>query len=163
MSSERAFLIAPVETILFAEPTVASRQIADSDARDVSQLMLDAYGTSLGIELTLDTAQAEVLSLLAGNTGVPRRDAWLGIWEVYGPPTSAILCTTWRGMPYIAHVMTAPAARERGYASSLVREAAQVFAASGETHIGAMVDEGSEAMPLFIELGFTRMFTPAGL
>src|SRR4051794_8213442 len=103
MTPERVFLIAPIESILFAEPTVESRLITDGDARDLAQLMVDAYSTALADGILFETAQAEVLSLLAGNMGEPRRDAWLGIWEVYGPPTSAILCTTWRGMPYIAH------------------------------------------------------------
>ena len=155
MTSERVVLIAPVQTVLIAEPTVESRPIADSELRDVAQLLVEA---STG-ELTLDEAQAKIEGLTAGSTGEPRRDAWLGIWQGPGLPVSAILCTTWRGMPFITTVASALAVRERGYASSLVRAAVTVFEATGATHVGVSLDRDSPAMHLFRELGFVEMFS----
>ena len=155
MTSERVVLIAPVATVLIAEPTVDSRPIADAELRDVAQLLVEA---STG-GLALDEAQAKIDGLTAGATGEPRRDAWLGIWEGPGLPVSAILCTTWRGMPFIATVATAIGVRERGYASSLVRAAVTVFERSGATHVGISLDRDSPAMHLFRELGFEEMFS----
>jgi ribosomal protein S18 acetylase RimI-like enzyme len=163
MSSERVFLIAPVDAILIAEPTVVSRPIGDTEIRDVAQLVLDAYPGAPGEVKTLEDSLAKLERLLTGEIGEPRRDAWRGIWEGAGPPVCAILCTTWRGMPYIAQLVTAPNARNRGLASSLVREFAGSVQSTGGTHVGLMLKHGNSAMHLFRELGFVEMFTPAGL
>lgn len=159
MSTERVFLVAAVDAILIAEPTVESRLIRDDEVRDVAQLIVDAYIAMPGHAQTIIEAQAIMDDLLAQQMGEPRRDAWLGVWEGYGRPVSAILCTTWRGMPYIAHVLTAPAVRGRGYGSSLVREAAQVFKKSGATHVGVTLVRESPYSDLFRELGFVEMFS----
>lgn len=161
MSSERVVFVAPVGTVLIAEPTVESRVIADADLADVAQLLVEASVGRIGYELSLDEATAKVDLLLSGGIGEPRRDAWLGVWEGPGLPVSVILCTAWRGMPFIAEVASAMAVRERGYASSLVRDAARVFADAGETHIGVGLERGSSAMHLFRELGFVEMFSTA--
>jgi hypothetical protein len=159
MSTERVVLIAPVDTVLMAEPTVESRLIADAELRDVAQLLVEASTGMPGNELTLDEAEGRLEALRTGSTGEPRRDAWLGIWEGPGIPVSAILCTTWRGMPFIANVASAIAVRERGYASSLVRDAVTVFESTGATHVGISLDRESPAMHLFRELGFVEMFS----
>jgi ribosomal protein S18 acetylase RimI-like enzyme len=159
MTSERVVLIATVDTVLIAEPTVDSRVLTDGDLRDVAQLLVEAVAGSPGDEFTLEHAEAKIAGLSTGDTGEPRRDAWLGIWKGPGIPVSAILCTTWRGMPFIAHIATSQAARERGYATSLVRDAATVFEKTGATHIGVSLDRESPAMHLFRELGFVEMFS----
>ena len=159
MTLERVVLIAPVDAVLIAEPTVESRIITEAELRDVAQLLVEASVGRPGLELTLDEATTKVQSLLAGSLGEPRRDAWLGIWEGPGIPVSVILCTTWRGMPFIADVSSALTARERGYASSLVRSAATVFQKTGATHVGVSLDRESPAMHLFHELGFVEMFS----
>lgn len=161
MTSERVFLIAPVDTVLIAEPTVDSRPIADADLRDVAQLIVEASIGLPGRELTLDEATARITELSTGVFGEPRRDAWLGIWEGPGIPVSAILCTTWRGMPFIANIVTAVAVRERGFASSLVRAAVTAFNDTGATHVGVSLDRESPAISLFHELGFVEMFSTA--
>ena len=163
MTSERASLIAPVEALLIAEPTVESRAITDADLADIAQTIVDASADLPGYEINLERSNAIISELLAGSNGEPRRDAWLGIWEGSGPPVALVLCTTWRGMPYIAQLVTAPTSREQGYASSLVREFATTVRNEGGTHIGLMLKEDNEAMSLFTELGFVQMFTPAGL
>jgi hypothetical protein len=106
MTSERAFLIAPVEALLIAEPTVESRKITDEDLVDVAQTIVDASSDLVGYEINLERANGIIGELLAGSNGEPRRDAWRGIWEGDGPPVALLLCTTWRGMPYIATAAT---------------------------------------------------------
>ena len=159
MPAEHIVLIAPVETVLFADPTIEARVIADAELRDVAQLLVEASKGIPGGEIGLEEAVSVVAGLAGGAQGEPRRDAWLGIWEGPGLPVSAILCTTWRGMPFITHVATAAAVRERGYASSLVRSAASVFEAAAATHVGISLDRDSSAMHLFRELGFVEMFS----
>jgi GNAT superfamily N-acetyltransferase len=164
MGTDRAFLIAPVEAILVAEPTVESQHITDDQIHDVAQLLLDAYVIEASNPRTLDMARSEVDAMLAGENGEPWREAWLGIWDApTAPPVAAILCTRWRGMPYVAQIITAPSARNRGYASSLIREFAAVAQANGDTHVGVMLKHGNPALSLMTELGFVEMFTPAGL
>ena len=131
------------------------RPIADAELRDVAQVLVEA---NMG-DLSLDAAQAKIDALVAGGTGEPQRNAWLGIWQGSELPVSVILCTIWRGMPFIANIATSLAARERGYASSLVRAAAAVFESTGATHIGISLDRESPAMHLFHELGFVEMFS----
>lgn len=163
MAVERAFLIADVNALLIAEPTVESRPILDTDLRQVGQTLVDAANGVPGREMTIDMANAHIMELMAGSSGDPHRPTWLGIWEDSGPPVSIVLCTMWRGMPYIASVATAPNAQNRGFASSLVREAAAVFAGAGDTHVGLSLERDNPAVHLFNELGFKEMFSAASL
>ena len=163
MAGERTFLVADVNALLIAEPTVESRPILDTDLRDVAQTLVDASNGTTGGEMTIDVASALIMELMSGSTGEPHRPTWLGVWEGTGPPASVVLCTKWRGMPFIASVASAPAVQNRGYASSLVREAAAVFHAGGDTHIGLSVERDNPAMHLFNELGFKEMFSAASL
>lgn len=162
MAAERTFLIADVNALLIAEPTVESRPILDTDLRAVAQTLVDASNGSGG-EMTLDVANAAIMELLSGSSGEPHRPTWLGVWEGSGPPVSVVLCTMWRGMPYIATVATAPKARNQGFASSLVREAAAVFEGAGVTHVGLSLSRDNPAVHLFNELGFKEMFSAASL
>lgn len=163
MAVERTFLIADVNALLIAEPTVESRPILDTDLRDVAQTLVDASNGIAGREMTLDVANAHIMQLLAGATGDPHRPTWLGVWEGSGPPVSVVLCTMWRGMPYIASVASAPKVQNRGYASSLVRQVAAVFEAGGDTHVGLSLERDNPALHLFNELGFKEMFSTASL
>jgi ribosomal protein S18 acetylase RimI-like enzyme len=163
MSSERIFLIASVDAVLVAEPTIESRAILDTDVRDVAQLVLDSYVGVSPEHKTLDDSVAKIESMMTGVIGEPRRECSRAVWFGSAPPVSAIFCTTWRGMPYIAELVTAPSSRSQGYASSLVREFAQMVQGEGGTHIGLMLKENNDAKRLFSELGFVEMFTPAGL
>lgn len=163
MAVERTFLIADVNALLIAEPTIESRPILDTDLRDVAQTLVDASSATPGREMTLDVANAHIMQLLAGSNGDPHRPTWLGVWEGSGPPVSVVLCTMWRGMPYLASVATVPTVQNRGYASSLVREVAAVFEAGGDTHVGLSLDRDNPAMHLFNELGFKEMFSTASL
>lgn len=159
MAGERAFFVASIDAVLFAEPTIGSQVITDDQLPAVAQLIVDAYAGIHGETKSIDDANAMITEMLDGTLGEPRRDTWLAVWEGYGLPVSAIMCTAWRGMPFIAHVLTAPSVRGRGYASSLVREASAIFAKTGATHIGITLDRDSAFSDLFRELGFVEMFS----
>ncbi len=162
MDKDRAFLIAQTSAVLFAEPTEEARVIGDDDLGDLAQLFIDAYTNSVDdLGGTLDDAKAAIQKMLDGEHGEPLRAAWLGIWEGSGPPVSAILCSTWRGIPVVAHVMTKPSHRERGYASSLIRQAAAIVQSSGGSAMGLTVTRSNPAMHLCQELGFAELVVPS--
>ena len=162
MTLDRAFLIAPTASLLIADPTVESRMITDDDLPGLAQLFIDAYAGSVDDEgESLDDARATIGALLQGTRGEPRREAWLGVYEDDGAPIAAMLCTTWRGMPFIAHVMTQPSYRERGYATSLIREFAAQVDGAGGTAIALAVSRANPAITLCQELGFQELFSPA--
>ena len=159
MAGERVFFVASIDAILIAEPTVESQVITDEQLPQVAQLIVDAYSGMPGHAKTIEEATAIVEELASGAMGEPQRKAWLAIWEGYGLPVSAILCMTWRGMPFIAHALTVPSARGRGYGSSLVREVGAIFKKTGATHVGVALDRESPYADLFRELGFVEMFS----
>jgi GNAT superfamily N-acetyltransferase len=164
MISQKAFLIAQTDTILIAEPIMQSRLIYVQDLDDLAQLFLNAYAGSVDeLARTVEEAKAIIGSLSRGYLGEPLRDAWLGIYEGSGPPVAAILCTTWRGIPLVAHVVTEPAYRGRGYASSLIRDAALVVEADGGDALSILVNRQSPALRLLGELGFSEIVAPAGI
>ena len=159
---DRAFLIAPIATLRIADPAVESRRITNDDFAELAQLFLDAYAGSVDDEgETLDDAQAEIRRLLNGDSGEPRRTEWRGIYADDGALVSVILCTTYKSIPFIAHVLTQPSFRERGYATSLIREVAASVDAAGGTAIGLMVTRENPAVQLYRELGFAEMFSPS--
>ena len=161
MDKDRAFLIAQTSTVLFAEPSHEARVIDDADFGDLAQLFIDAYTDSVDdLGGTLEDANAAIQKMLEGENGEPIRAAWLGIWEGDGPPVSAILCSTWRGIPVVAHVMTKPSHRQRGYASSLIREAATIVESTGGSAMGLTVTRSNPAMHLCHELGFAELVVP---
>jgi GNAT superfamily N-acetyltransferase len=162
MYQDRAFLIAQTSTVLFAEPTHEARVIGDIDFGDLAQLFIDGYTDSVDdLGGTLGDAHVAIKKLLDGENGEPLRGAWLGIWEGDGPPVSAILCTTWRGIPVVAHVMTKPSHRQRGYASSLIREVATIVESGGGSAMGITVTRSNPAMHLCRELGFAELVVPS--
>ncbi|MGV8885533.1 MAG: GNAT family N-acetyltransferase [Microbacteriaceae bacterium] len=162
MTLDRAFLIAPTASLLIADPTAESREITDDDLPGLAQLFIDAYAGSVDDEgQSLDDARAAIGALLQGAHGQPRREAWLGVFEDEGPLLAAMLCTTWKGMPFVAHLLTQPSCRERGHATSLIRQFAQQVDATGGTAIGMMVTRANPATHLLDELGFQELFSPS--
>jgi ribosomal protein S18 acetylase RimI-like enzyme len=163
MTSQRAFLLARTSTLLIAEPTIQSRLIYLEDLDDLAQLFLNAYAGSVDEVAGLDDAKAAIGYVSRGYLGEPLRDAWLGIYEGFGPPLSAILCTTWRGIPLFAHLVTDPGHRGRGYATSLIRDVARVIEADGGDALATLVTRQSASIHLYRELGFEEIVAPTGI
>ena len=162
MTRDRAFLIAPTASLLIADPTAESRVLTDDDLPGLAQIFIDAYAGSVDDDgESLDDARTEIGALLQGAHGEPRRESWRGIFDDDGPPLAVILCTTWKGMPFIPYVITQPSYRERGFATSLIREFAAQVAEQGGTAIGLTVTRTNPAMHLYEELGFEELLSPA--
>jgi GNAT superfamily N-acetyltransferase len=164
MTSQRAFLIAQTRSLLIAEPTIQSRLIYVEDLDDLAQLFLNAYAGSVDeVARSLDEAKSAIGALSRGYLGQPMRDAWLGVYVGDGPPLAAVLCTTWRGVPLMAHLVTEPGYRGRGYATSLIRDAARVVEADGGNALAILAHRHNPSFQLFEELGFAEIVAPTGL
>lgn len=162
--SSHAFLIARTEALLIAEPSVDSFRLRDKDLPGLKQLFIDAYSEERDSGLsTVAAATERVDSLLAGELGRPWAAAWLGIFDGEGPPVAAVVCTRWRGMPFIANVLTKPHYRGRGYASSLIREVAELAEHQGDTAVAITVKRDSPGIRLLVELGFEELMSPVGV
>jgi GNAT superfamily N-acetyltransferase len=159
MTRDSVFLLARVSSLLIADPSVEARRIRGDDLDPVAQLFADA-----SVGQTSVTHARELMDELAlGLRGDPWPRAWLGIWDGGSVPLAAIVCTRWMGVPYVAHIATAPTAQRRGYASSLIRQVAMVADADGDTALGGVVERDSSSMGLYLELGFDEIPAPAGL
>jgi ribosomal protein S18 acetylase RimI-like enzyme len=157
MVSTRSFLVAPIEAVLAGDPVIESRRIERTDLPGLAQLYVDAHRGLLPDEdVTIEAAGLELIALLNGSMGEPLEAGWLAIFEGWGAPLSAILCTAVGEMPVIVELLTDPAYRNRGFASSLVRDAARIFQADGATQIGIVTEGESAAAYLLDELGFSE-------
>lgn len=164
MSSSRAFLLAPLSHLLIAEPTAETRAVFEPEIPELAQLYIDAYRNSVDDEgLSVADARARLSGLAAGGAGEPLRDAWLAAYDGCETPVAAILCTEWRGTPFIAELMTTPTYRNRGLATSLIRQAASVVESAGGSMLGIMVSRENPALSLYGELGFSELVTPTGV
>ena len=156
MPSSRAFLVAPIEAVLAGEPVIESRRVERTDLPGLAQLYVDAHrGLLPDADVTIEAAGLEIIALLNGSMGEPLEAGWLAVFEGWGAPLSAVLCTAVDEMPVIVELLTAPAYRNRGFASSLVRDAARIFQADGATEIGIMSEGAAQSAYLLEELGFT--------
>ena len=162
--SSHAFLIARTDALLIAEPAFDAERLRDKDLPGLKQLFIDGFGDqpSSGLS-TVAAASERVDHLLAGELGQPWAAAWLGIFEGYGPPVSAIVCTRWRRMPFIANLVTAPGHRRRGYATSLIREVASLAEQQGDQAIAMTIKRDSPGANLLAELGFSELNSPVGV
>ena len=162
--TSHAFLIARTEALLIAEPSVDSFRLRDADLPGLKQLFVDAYAEEghTGFA-TVAAATERIDSLLNGDLGRPWAEAWLGIFDGDGPPVAAIVCTRWRGMPFIANVITTPHYRGRGYGSSLIREVAELAAHGGDSAVAITVQRDSPSLRLMLELGFEELMSPVGV
>jgi len=164
MSVKRAFLIAPVSSLLIAEPSVESQLVTEANVPELAQLYIDAYRNSVDdVGLSVQDARGRLSGLAAGGAGELLPGGWRAIYAGSPTPVSAILCTEWRGTPFIAELMTLPAHRNRGFASSLIREVALSVAARGGSAIGVMVHRENAALALCAELGFQELVVPSGV
>ena len=159
MNEDSVFLLARTSALLIAEPSSDARRLVGKDIDGLAQLFADA---SVGVT-TVAEARRQIDELALGAHGEPWLSAWLGIYEGGSVPVAAIVCTRRGGVPYVAHVATAPGSQGRGHASSLIRAVAAIAEAAGDTALGGVVERESSSMRLYLELGFDEIAAPAGL
>lgn len=162
----REYMLAPIASI--AEPIVlpdgvAIETIDDAQLSDVAGLMARAYaGTTDDEGGSAEDALAELQAAAAGAYGNPLRAAWL-LARVDGAPASAVLCTRWRGRPFVAFAFTDHPFTRRGLATALMRRAAAVLQEAGERDLSLVVTVANPARDLYLGLGFTSAEVPPAL
>lgn len=154
MLPERILLTAHVDVLLLGEPVIDSRLMTESDLPGLAQLFADSVGVSVG------EARDDLNTYVAGLFGAPMWGLWRGIFEGQPVPVSAVLYTMMNGMPVIVELLTAPAYRNRGHASSVIRETAVELKGSGVETIGVIVKPRSPSKLLLEELGFVEALEP---
>ena len=150
MLPERILLTAHVYTLLLGEPVIESRLMTEADLPDLAQLFADSVG------VTVAEARNDLSTYLSGLFGAPMWGLWRGIFEGQPVPVSAVLYTMMNGMPVIVELLTDPAYRNRGLASSIVRETALELQATGVKTVGVIVKRRSPSKLLLEELGFVE-------
>jgi ribosomal protein S18 acetylase RimI-like enzyme len=154
MLPERILLTAHVDALLLGEPVIESRLMTEDDLPGLAQLFADSV--SVGVA----EARDDLNSYAAGMFGAPMWGLWRGIFEGQPVPVSAVLYSMMNGMPVIVELLTAPAYRNRGHASSIVRETAVQLKANGVERIGVIVKPNSPSKFLLEELGFVETLEP---
>lgn len=158
--SARPYLVAPTADVAGSDPR--ARAVTDDDLERLPALLVEAYrGTVDDRGETEDDARAELQHLLAGRSGPPMRDAWLVIEDGSGGLAAAALTTMWWGTPFLCFVVTAPAHRGTGLATSLIRRVAAVVLARGEQELGLIVTSGNPAEALYARIGFVERPRPS--
>jgi len=127
------------------------------DAPDLARLMLDAYRGSVDDEGgSLADAADEIRKTQAGAYGDYLPDC-SRVVERDGALASALLVTRWRGRPFVAYAMTAPAFKRKGLARAALIDAMHALLARGETLLSLVVTiENRAAADLYRELGFVE-------
>jgi GNAT superfamily N-acetyltransferase len=150
MLPERILLTAHVDTLLLGEPVIESRLIAEADLDGLAQLYADSVSVSVA------EARGDINTYVGGLFGAPMWGLWRAVFEGQPVPVSAILYTMMNGLPVIVELLTAPTYRNRGHASSIVRETAVDLKATGVERIGVLVKPRSPSKFLLEELGFVE-------
>jgi RimJ/RimL family protein N-acetyltransferase len=136
------------------EDPITLRRPTLEDRDDLARLMLDAYRGTIDYDgEDLEAALNEVDGYLGGSPMLDMsRVAILEGWVV-----GAVLVTLWRDEPLIGYVMTVPEHKNKGLATTLLRDSLSALAVEGWSTAHAFITEGnvpSEA--LFLGVGARR-------
>ena len=100
---------------------------------------------------------AEVIGTMSGRYGPPIPSACLVGLDDGGRTVAAVMTTVFEGEPLIAHAVTDPACRRRGWATGLIEQALQAVADTGYAKANLVVIQGNLAQSLYERLGFRRI------
>lgn len=123
----------------------------------LSELMVDAYRGTTDWEDGDDesAALAEIRAALRGEYG-PFLDYASGCIKTdSGEPASAIVVALFERRPTILFLFTANEHSGKGYAATLIQNAARKLLAEGHEEISLFVSPGNPAIRLYKGLGFT--------
>lgn len=149
----------PVTLTLPGGATISA--IQDAELPEIARIMVDGYRGSIDFEdETDDDALEELRDAVAGSHGETIRDAWLVARTAEGEAAAAMATIRWRGMPFISYVFTSAAEKRRGYAGSLIQQAASALQATGETELALFVTVGNPARSLYERIGFIEADDP---
>ena len=98
-----------------------------------------------------------------GDYGLPLRQHWLEAIREDGSAASAVICTRFVGVPFVAFTFTSHLDTGRGLATTLVADVASRLSAEGERSLSLVVTVGNPAERHYERLGFrdAELPTPA--
>ncbi len=135
--------------------TVTTRVITNERYPQIAALMIEAYaGTIDDEDGTLEDALDEIAATERGDYGLPLRQHWLEAIRENGSAASAVICTRFAGIPFVAFTFTSHLDTRRGLATTLVADVARRLIAEGEKSLSLVVTRGNPAERLYERLGF---------
>ena len=129
-------------------------EIRDAEFSELAHVMTSAYAGTVDDEgESAEDALAELRKTASGDYGEPLRHAWLAA-RVDQELAGAVLCTRWRGRPFVAFVFTDHAWTGRGIATRLLGAAAARLRSGGEHELTLWVTAANPAVRLYERMGF---------
>lgn len=141
---------------------VNPRVITNERYPQIAALMVEAYaGTIDDEDGDLDDALGELAATERGDYGVPLRQHWLEAIREDESASSAVICTRFAGIPFVAFAFTSHLDLGRGLATTLIADVASRLSTEGETSLSLVVTVGNPAERIYERLGFRDAERPA--
>jgi ribosomal protein S18 acetylase RimI-like enzyme len=143
---------------------VTARVITYERFPQVAALMVEAYaGTFDDEDGDLADALGELAATERGAYGPPLRQHWLEALREDGSPCSAVICTRFAGIPFVAFAFTSHLDVRRGLATRLIADVVALLHTEGEKSLSLVVTVGNPAELLYDRLGFRGAARPEPL
>lgn len=134
---------------------VTAQVIVNERFPQIAALMVEAYaGTIDDEDGDLDDAFGELAATERGDYGLPLRQHWLEALREDGSPCSAVICTRFAGIPFVAFAFTSHLDVRRGLITRLIADVVGRLRTEGEKSLSLVVTAGNPAEPLYNRLGF---------
>ena len=134
---------------------VTTRVITNQRYPQIATLMVEAYAGTIDDEHgDLEDALGELMATENGDYGLPLRQHWLEAIREDGSAASAVICTRFVGIPFVAFTFTSHLDTGRGLATTLMADVASRLSAEGERSLSLVVTVGNPAERLYERLGF---------
>jgi GNAT superfamily N-acetyltransferase len=151
---KRLFMAARLDHLPRSDNVSGIAEIRDADLPELARLMASAYAGTVDDEgESVEDALAELQKTAGGEYGEPLRDTWLAARVEQGL-AGAVLCTRWRGRPFVAFVFTDHPFTGHGIATRLLAAAAARLRSGGEDELTLWVTAANPAVRLYERLGF---------
>ena len=134
---------------------ITTRVITNQRYPQIAALMVEAYAG------TIDDEHGDLEATERGDYGLPLRQHWLEAVRENGSAASAVICTRFAGIPFVAFTFTSHLDTGRGLATTLVADVASRLSAEGERSLSLVVTVGNPAERLYERLGFRDAERPA--
>ena len=155
-SNSRRYLCLDLDTFR-PSPRVplTTRVITNERYPQIAALMVEAYAGTIDDEHgDLEDALGELAATERGDYGLPLRQHWLEAIREDGSATSALICTRFADIPFVAFIFTSHLDTGSGLATTLLVDVASQLSSEGEKSLSLVVTVGNPAERLYERLGF---------
>ena len=134
---------------------VTTRVTTNQRYPQIAALMVEAYAGTIDDEHgDLEEALGELATTERGDYGLPLRQHWLEAIREDGSVASAVICTRFAGIPFVAFTFTSHLDTGRGPATTLVADVASRLSSEGGRSPSLVVTVGNPAERLYECLRF---------